>query len=289
MESEAKKTANGQSSTENEVELDLSSIPTKYHTEYDYEKALKIIDRMKSRCRGYRFEIGGYCSDDWFRGILDPIEGDEERLDRDHPIVYMTERCLLELNEQISGDRYVDAIADMVATETVVVYWGERTKRTFVLKPEYAQLLSDELDELEERTRENYSALLAEKRAKEAQRELVRKSIASIKTEAESIEDEGGWTKMFLHEITLHDGETLSFTERSVFDFGVVVNPTYCVSPGFKPGGVCFLDETDGVKKWYKLDDDSGFVPVRPLTDNEDTALKYLAEFGGFRPGHIRM
>ena len=99
--------------------------------------------------------------------------------------------------------------------------------------------------------------------------------------------DEGGKTKEYVHTITFHNGEQLTFTERNVFDFGIVINPAYSVLPESKPGGLCL--NNNGTYQWHEFIDGKGWFPVRELTENEKTALKYLQAFGKLSGCNIRM
>lgn len=101
----------------------------------------------------------------------------------------------------------------------------------------------------------------------------------------QSICDEGGKTKVYQH-CFLIGGETLSFKERNVFDFGVAINPSYEIIPG-ESGGIVI--EKDGVLQWYTLSNDNGWVPVRPLTDHEKTCWTIIAKYGKYSRARIRM
>lgn len=99
------------------------------------------------------------------------------------------------------------------------------------------------------------------------------------------IYDEGGKTKVYHHRFLI-GGETLSFTERSVFDFGIVINPDYEISPG-ESGGIAI--QKNGTFQWYTLSSDKGLIPMRPLTDHENICWTIVAKYGKFAGTDIRM
>lgn len=101
----------------------------------------------------------------------------------------------------------------------------------------------------------------------------------------QSICDEGGKTKVYQH-CFLIGGETLSFTERNVFDFGVVINPNYEITSG-ESGGIAI--EKDGVLQWHIFSSDNGWIPVRSLTDHEKICWTIIAKYGKFAGASIRM
>lgn len=68
------------------------------------------------------------------------------------------------------------------------------------------------------------------------------------------------------HTLHIH-GETLSFLERDIFDFGRVVNPNYAIAPGVV-GGLSDLNDNN-VLVWMAFAKGSGWQEVRPLTENE--------------------
>ena len=100
-----------------------------------------------------------------------------------------------------------------------------------------------------------------------------------------SICDEGGKEKVYQHRFLIK-GETLSFTERNLFDFGVVINPNYEIISG-ESGGIAI--EKDGVLQWNIFSSDNGWTPVRPLTDHEKICWMIIARYGKFAGVGIRM
>lgn len=260
-----------------------------FYFEIDYKRVLKIIERIKSRCQNYKiWETFSEHPANAFNGMSLPLNDSEENLYDEYSLYHDAADNLLDLNKSISGKYAWDAIADVVDTRTGVGmddwHW---TLRAYTLKPEYAKLLIDNLDILKKEIEENYEIFIFKKKEKEAAREVIKKSISAIKTTEREITDEGGSTKMYKHIITFHDGEELVFTERNVFDLGVVINPLYSIYPGAEPGGVCLT--SDGILQWHEFEKGEGWVPVRPLTKNERTAMKYLNNFGGFARSSIRM
>lgn len=97
--------------------------------------------------------------------------------------------------------------------------------------------------------------------------------------------DERGKTKVYKHRFLIEE-ETLSFTERNVFDFGVVINPNYEITSG-ESGGIAI--EKDGVLQWHIFSSDNGWIPVRPLTNHEKICWTIVAKYGKFARVGIRM
>lgn len=100
-----------------------------------------------------------------------------------------------------------------------------------------------------------------------------------------NIHDEGGKTKVYKHCFRI-GGSTFSFTERNVFDFGIVINPDYEITPG-EFGGIAMQKE--GVLQWHTFTSDSGWTPVRPLTEHEKICWTIIAKYGKFAGSGIRM
>lgn len=101
----------------------------------------------------------------------------------------------------------------------------------------------------------------------------------------QNIQDEDGGTKLYRH-CFLIKGEKLSFTERNVFDFGVVINPDYEIVPGIS-GGIAI--EKDGLLQWHTFSGNVGWTPVRTLTDHEKICWTLVAKYGEFAGSGIRM
>lgn len=260
-----------------------------FNNKYDYEKILKVIERIKSRCLKHKiYESFENHPANAFDSMSLPIDENEEYLHDDFFLLFDSADNLLELNKSITGEYGWGGIADIVETHTGVGmndwHW---TLNTYRLKPEYAQVLIDSLNCFEKGIRANYEKFLIEEKKKEDEREAIRNSIVSICTSEKTITDEGGKTKEYTHTITFHDGEKLTFSERNVFDFGIVINPSYGVIPGVEPGGLCL--NRDSCLQWHEFVDNKGWIPVRPLTENEKTAMNYLQTFGKFSRHRIRM
>lgn len=100
-----------------------------------------------------------------------------------------------------------------------------------------------------------------------------------------NISDEGGKTKLYKHRFLIGE-KPLSFIERNVFDFGVVINPDYEISPGIS-GGLAL--KKDGILQWHTFTRDKGWVPVRSLTDQEQICWEIIKKYGKFAGAGIRM
>lgn len=267
----------------------------KYHTkrsfdnEYDYKEILSVIERIKSRCQEYEIHetFGGHPTKA-FDGMSVPLNDNEKHINDKYFIFRNSADNLLELNKEISGEYGWNKVADVVSTKSGIgvddYHW---TLNTYKLKPEYSQLLINSLNDLEKEIRTNYENYLAEQKSMYDKREAIKQSILSIDTSKRPVIDEGGKTEIYTHTITFNDGEELTFSEQNVFDVGIVISPLYCVSDGLKPGALCL--KCDGRLQWHKFVSNEGWIPVRPLTENEITAMEYLRVFGGFSGHGIRM
>lgn len=260
-----------------------------FESSYEYDHILAVIDRVRTRCPKYRIyeSHSGHSANAFDEMALGVNEG-ETYLTDDHMLFYDAADNLLTLNQSLGGDYGWDKIADIVGTRTGVDFnncpW---VLRTYQLKPEFSQILIDNLNNLEQEIRANYEMFLLEEKKSKNKREAIKQSIFAIETTEKMITDEGGKTKEYIHTITFHDGEKLTFIERNLFDVGVVINPSYSISQEIESGGLCM--DLDGIKQWYNFTGDAGWQPVRELTVNEITALEYLHIFGGFSGARTRI
>lgn len=113
------------------------------------------------------------------------------------------------------------------------------------------------------------------KKAEEQVRESDLESVQWTTTE-KTIRDEGGKTTEYLHSITIR-GKTYRFLERSVFDFGRVIN-----SPdqdGMAASTYVWKDFTDGV----------GWRTVREMEPDEREAYRLVCKYGRFARSGVRM
>lgn len=120
-----------------------------------------------------------------------------------------------------------------------------------------------------------------EAKTREEARELL-KTTATMTTTTKMVEDEGGKTTVAYHSVTLKSGNTLTFTDRNIFDFGRVINPSFAIAEGVSGGlrnGNIWMDFASG----------KGWVPVRELTQEEKEAYDYVYEFGHHTRKGIRM
>lgn len=260
-----------------------------FNRKHDYENILEVIQRIKLRCPEYIIHesFSGHPADA-FDSMSLPENEKERFISDDYLLFFDSADNLLRLNKSLSGKYSWNEIADIIDTKTGIGmnnwHW---TLNTYRLKPKYAQLLIDNLNSLEQEILKNYEVFLLEEKKKDEELEIIRRSIQSISTSEKSITDEGGKTKEYTHTIKFYDGEQLIFTERNIFDFGVVVNPAYSVAPGVSPGGLCLNHE--GNYYWHEFADGKGWIPVRELTENEKIALRYLQFWGKFSRCGIRM
>lgn len=136
-----------------------------------------------------------------------------------------------------------------------------------------------------ERAHEKAQREAAEKAAEESRRQKEIKEKEELVSKVDEwIINEGGKTKLYTHHFSI-GGESLDYTERNMFDVGVVINPAYNVAPGVS-GGIAIMK--DGTLEWNTVGD-NGWHPVRPLTDNEIVCYTIIAKYGKFANTITRM
>ena len=148
--------------------------------------------------------------------------------------------------------------------------------------------------ELEEKRKKEQAEEEARKKQKE-QEELKRekekqellKKVSSWDIDSEDIQDEGGWTKCYTHTFVI-DGQMLQFSERNVFDFGRVINPSYSVIERAEKGGIT-SKRNDGTLMWKIYIEKEGWCEVRPLNKQELICMEIIRKYGKYVNTGIRM
>lgn len=153
-----------------------------FQTEYDYDKAFAIIERIRSRCSNYKIyeSFGGHPADA-FNAMSLPDNDNEEYINDNFLLFFDAAKNLININFTLSGKYGWDNVADVVDIQSGVGindwHW---TLNTYVLKPEYSQLLIDELSELEAEIRQHYEDFLASKKKKEKELERIKQSHSNL-------------------------------------------------------------------------------------------------------------
>ena len=80
----------------------------------------------------------------------------------------------------------------------------------------------------------------------------------------------------------MQSGNTYTYTDRNVFDFGRVINPCYEVVPG-EDGGLRNGDN------WMHFVDGQGWETTRPLSDEERESYDAVRSVGYHSGSGIRM
>ena len=159
----------------------------------------------------------------------------------------------------------------------------------WIITPEEYDHYIEENDKREREHREaelEKTKILEENAARVAkEKEDLLSQVDDWTTEEYAKYDEGGKTKVYKHTFSI-GGETLKFTERNVFDVGVVINPDYPIKPGHRSGGIAI--EEDGVLQWSGFEK-AGTSMMRPLTENEKICWTIIAKFGKYSGARIRM
>ena len=96
------------------------------------------------------------------------------------------------------------------------------------------------------------------------------------KTTEKAITDEGGKTYEYTHTIKI-DGEQFIIIERSVFDFGRVLNPLSGGMYGHRNGKWCIEHLTD--KGWV----------AEPISENQTRAAEIVWKYGKYAGRSVRM
>lgn len=147
--------------------------------------------------------------------------------------------------------------------------------------------LNDERDRKVKEQEEEEERLREEKRAAaQREKEALLAKVDTWDISSRTITDEGGRTQVHTHIFQI-GGEKLVYTERNVFDFGIVINPAYQVAEDVEVGGIAL--EIDGVLQWHTFGKDLGWVPVRPLTEHEKICHEIIAKYGKYAGWNIRM
>lgn len=161
--------------------------------------------------------------------------------------------------------------------------------RVWVITPEKYDGYIQENEKREKVIQEKEVEQQQKREEKKAQYEKEKRELLSQvdnwKITEHNISDEGGKTKLYKHHFPIA-GEKLTFIERNVFDFGVVINPDYEINPGIS-GGLAL--KKDGILQWHIFTRDKGWIPVRPLTDQEQICWKIIKKYGKFAGAGIRM
>lgn len=146
-------------------------------------------------------------------------------------------------------------------------------------------------------TNEQCDALIAENAARAAAKEEAERKaeeeyqrektellsqVDSWEITEKTISDEGGNTKMYTHTFRI-GGETLTYTERNVFDFGRVINPAYSVADGIT--GVILINR-DNALCWVGGDN---WDSIRKLTPAESICVTIITKYGKFARTWARM
>lgn len=136
---------------------------------------------------------------------------------------------------------------------------------------------------------ENAARVAAKEEAERKAEEEYQREKAELLSQVDSweiaektISDEGGKTKMYTHTFRI-GGEILTYTERNVFDFGVVVNPAYSIVDGIT-GGIA-LRRNDALC-WVGGDN---WDSIRELTPAETVCITIINKYGKFAGHWVRM
>ena len=130
----------------------------------------------------------------------------------------------------------------------------------------------------EDEIRKQERKAAAQKKAKHDRKMLsLLSNIEGWRVSSEQVIDEGGHTTIYHHKITIH-GQTLTFLEQNVYNFGRVVNPEYALSESVSSGGLQM--DYRGKAFWYTLDNHNKWTPVRELTEDEKLATTLIENYG---------
>ena len=120
-----------------------------------------------------------------------------------------------------------------------------------------------------------------EQRAKEIAEAEKEAMLDGVKWDVKTVQvrDEGGLTEEYEHTLRV-EGETFSFLERNIFDFGRVINP-------MPQGGL--VQSNNGTFTVLSFQNDKGLFPVREMSAKEARAYQIVQKYGMFTRSPIRM
>lgn len=119
---------------------------------------------------------------------------------------------------------------------------------------------------------------IEKQRQEEAKRKAIISRAVSVDTKEYEIQDEGGWTKKYIHTVLMPSGKKYVFTDRNVFDFGRVINYNGML-----------LSRHDGKVFWSTLSDHGGWTEEETTEDDEAVIAYMAAAQFGFYKSMIRM
>lgn len=194
-------------------------------------------------------------------------------------------------DDRIGMSWLLDKLGKLSDIADLDVEWtAERNKRydsnvveKHVLKPETQKIVDAELDTLIARVTKIRDARITEKeaakRAYEEEKARLLNGVAWTVSE-KAISDEGGKTTEYEHHVIVN-GRDYMFIERSVFDFGRVINPN-------GHGLVDYNREND---EYYIriFVDNEGWVRDRKMSDDEARAYLIVFKYGRYARAGIRM
>ena len=147
--------------------------------------------------------------------------------------------------------------------------------------------LNNERCQMKKREEEEEKLRLEEERRRRiAEKESLVSKVDDWTVEESTMFDEGGRTKAYTHTFQIN-GDRLSFLERSVFDFGVVITPKYSIDDSLEKGGIALM--RNNTLQWYTSSKGNGWIPVRPLTDGESVCYTLIAKYGKYAGTGVRM
>lgn len=261
---------------------------------YDYEMKIcvKLVDRICNRIDVHKFRVGFEHPCCALESIALPQDCGEDYISDEYGILYDCAYALFENSKDMGADTY-EGVADIVDTTEYANSNGSIWyDHTFVLKPEYADLLKKYLAEaktiFEIRIAQKEAEEKAELERIEARKNELMENVTTVNTVENDIRDEGGKTKEYITTVVFYSGESYKFSERNIFDFGCVINPCYHISSDSKNSGG--LPVKDGGKwYWQRFDMPDGWHIVREIIGQELQAFCLVDEFGRYSHSGIRM
>jgi len=126
-----------------------------------------------------------------------------------------------------------------------------------------------------------------ERNEKEQRRAELMDTVSHVDVKKSTYTDEDGKQPMYTITVAFADGESYTFSDRNILDYGRCTNPCYSIADGIEPGGLVTTE--NGKLVFQNFEEPGGWYTVRALTEKECIAYELIRGYYGFVGSHIRM